>query len=92
MALIELRDVERHYQLGDNDVAALAGVSLSIEAGEFVVSVQLDPPLGADAGALLETARALKEAGTAHFVDVNDNPRARARMSGVMVSVAIERA
>ena len=26
-----------------------------------------------------------------HFVDVNDNPRARARMSGVMASVAIER-
>jgi len=63
-----------------------------LEAGEFVVSVQLDPPLGADAGALLETARALKESGTAHFVDVNDNPRARARMSGMMVSVAIERA
>src|SRR5262245_4103839 len=63
-----------------------------LEHGEFVVSVQLDPPLGADAAALLETARALKESGAAHFVDVNDNPRARARMSGVMVSVAIGRA
>ncbi len=63
-----------------------------LDQGEFVVSVQLDPPLGADAGALLETARALKESGAAHFVDVNDNPRARARMSGMMVSVAIERA
>ena len=39
MALIELRDVERHYQLGDNDVAALAGVSLSIEAGEYVAII-----------------------------------------------------
>jgi homocysteine S-methyltransferase len=63
-----------------------------LDRGEFVVSVQLDPPLGADAGALLETARALKESGKAQFVDVNDNPRARARMSGIMVSVAIERA
>ena len=59
---------------------------------EFVVSVQLDPPLGANNSALLEIGRALKETGKAQFVDVNDNPRARARMSGIMASVAIERA
>ena len=59
---------------------------------EFVVSVQLDPPLGANNAALVEAGRALRESGKAHFVDVNDNPRARARMSGVMASVAIERA
>ncbi len=59
---------------------------------EFVVSIQLDPPLGGSNVALLESARVLKESGKAHFVDVNDNPRARARMSGVMASVAIERA
>ena len=58
---------------------------------EFVVSVQLDPPLGANNGALLEVSRVLKSTGKAHVVDVNDNPRARARMSGVMASVAIER-
>lgn len=39
MALIELKEVERHYRLGDNDVAALAGVSLAIEAGEYVAIV-----------------------------------------------------
>jgi homocysteine S-methyltransferase len=60
-------------------------------AGEFVVSVQLDPPLGANPKALLDTARAVRESGKAQFVDVNDNPRARARMSGLMASVAIER-
>ena len=59
---------------------------------EFVISVQLDPPLGGSNAALLETARVLKESGKAQLVDVNDNPRARARMSGVMASVAIERA
>ena len=36
MALIELKDIARHYQLGEIDVPALDGVSLSIEAGEFV--------------------------------------------------------
>jgi len=62
-----------------------------LREGEFVVSVQLDPPLGANPEALLATARAVRESGVAQFVDVNDNPRARARMSGIMASVAIER-
>jgi homocysteine S-methyltransferase len=62
-----------------------------LDEGEFVVSVQVDPPLGANAEGLLATARAVRESGKAQFVDVNDNPRARARMSGIMVSVAIER-
>jgi 5,10-methylenetetrahydrofolate reductase len=62
-----------------------------LRAGEFVISVQLDPPLGANANGLIETARAIRESGKAQFVDVNDNPRARARMSGMMASVAIER-
>src|SRR5947209_389919 len=59
--------------------------------GTFVVSVQLDPPLGANPEALIETARAVRDTNKAQFVDVNDNPRARARMSGIMASVAIER-
>jgi methionine synthase I (cobalamin-dependent)/5,10-methylenetetrahydrofolate reductase len=61
------------------------------DEGTFVVSVQLDPPLGANAEALIATARAVREQNKAQFVDVNDNPRARARMSGIMASVAIER-
>jgi methionine synthase I (cobalamin-dependent)/5,10-methylenetetrahydrofolate reductase len=62
-----------------------------LDQGTFVVSVQLDPPLGANAESLIETARAVRDSNKAQFVDVNDNPRARARMSGIMASVAIER-
>jgi methionine synthase I (cobalamin-dependent)/5,10-methylenetetrahydrofolate reductase len=62
-----------------------------LREGEFAVSVQVDPPLGANPEALIETARAIRNSGRAQFVDVNDNPRARARMSGIMASVAIER-
>jgi methionine synthase I (cobalamin-dependent)/5,10-methylenetetrahydrofolate reductase len=62
-----------------------------LEDGTFVVSVQVDPPLGANPEALIATARAVRDSGKAQFVDVNDNPRARARMSGIMASVAIER-
>jgi homocysteine S-methyltransferase len=59
-------------------------------AGEFVVSIQLDPPLGGSNHGLIEVSRELRSRGFTH-VDVNDNPRARARMSGIMASVAIER-
>jgi methionine synthase / methylenetetrahydrofolate reductase(NADPH) len=62
-----------------------------LREGEFAISVQVDPPLGANPEALIETARAVRESGRGQFVDVNDNPRARARMSGIMASVAIER-
>ncbi len=62
-----------------------------LAAREFVVSVQLDPPLGGNADGLIDAARRIRESGLAQFVDVNDNPRARARMSGLMASVAIQR-
>ena len=60
-------------------------------AGEFVVSVQLDPPLGGSAAGLVDTAQRVADSGLAHVVDVNDNPRARARMSGLLASSAIQR-
>jgi methionine synthase / methylenetetrahydrofolate reductase(NADPH) len=62
-----------------------------LREGEWVVSVQIDPPLGGSNEGMLEIAKALSETGAAHFVDINDNPRARARMSGIMTAVAIER-
>ena len=61
-------------------------------AGEFVVSVEIDPPRGGNAQAMLELAQALKDSGHVDVVDVNDNPRARARMSGLIASATIERA
>jgi homocysteine S-methyltransferase len=62
-----------------------------VSAGEFVVSVEIDPPRGGNAQAMLELAQTLKESGHVDVVDVNDNPRARARMSGLIASATIER-
>ena len=62
-----------------------------LEAGEWFVSVELDPPKGANTENMLRVARLLKESGTVHAVDVNDNPMARARLSALMAAVAIER-
>jgi homocysteine S-methyltransferase len=55
------------------------------------VSVELDPPKGSTNTAMIEVARMLRESGRVGFVDVNDNPMARARMNALMASVAIQR-
>src|SRR5690348_2952812 len=62
----------------------------ALREGEFVVSVQLDPPLGGSARGLLDVAHELRDGGV-RFVDVNDNATARAGMSSLMVSARIER-
>ena len=67
------------------------GLSRALAAGEWVVSVQLDPPLGGSSAGLVEVATALKDSGLVGFVDINDNATARAGMSSLMVSAAIER-
>jgi methionine synthase / methylenetetrahydrofolate reductase (NADH) len=67
------------------------GLSRAFAANEWVVSIQLDPPLGGNSAGLLEVATALKESGRVGWVDVNDNATARAGMSSLMVSATIER-
>jgi len=64
----------------------------ALREGEWVVSAQLDPPLGSNVAGLIEVSRALKESGQVGFVDLNDNAGARAGMSAVIASAAIERA
>jgi methionine synthase / methylenetetrahydrofolate reductase (NADH) len=82
---------ERKQAVPFEQAAGETQLARLLREGRFAISVQVDPPLGANPEALIETARALRESGRAQFVDVNDNPRARARMSGIMASVAIER-
>jgi methionine synthase / methylenetetrahydrofolate reductase(NADPH) len=67
------------------------GLSRAFAAGEWVVSVQLDPPLGGNSAGLVEVAAALKDSGEVGWVDINDNATARAGMSSLMVSATIER-
>jgi homocysteine S-methyltransferase len=67
------------------------GLSRAFRQQEWVVSVQLDPPLGGSSSGLVELAHALKESGAVGWVDINDNATARAGMSSLMVSAKIER-
>ncbi|MCA9213787.1 MAG: ABC transporter ATP-binding protein [Planctomycetales bacterium] len=52
MALIELRDIRKTYDLGEVEVHALAGVTLDIEQGEYV---SLIGPSGSGKSTLMNT-------------------------------------
>ena len=62
-----------------------------LEAREWVVSVELDPPKGTNMEAMLGVAARLRDSGAVHAVDINDNPMARARLSALMAATVIER-
>ena len=87
---LEARERELIVALGEEQRET--ELARALREGEFIVSVQLDPPLGGSSGGLLDVAQALEESGHVRFVDINDNATARAGMSSLMVSGAIERA
>jgi homocysteine S-methyltransferase len=97
-ALEEQRKPRARLEFDERDLVVSLGEELretglarALREGEWVVSIQLDPPLGASRSGLIEVARSLRESGRVGFVDVNDNATARAGMSSLMVSAAIER-
>ncbi len=88
-APLELDERELVVALGEEQLET--GLARALREREWVVSVQLDPPLGASNRGLIEVATALKDSGKVGFVDINDNATARAGMNALMVSAAIER-
>jgi homocysteine S-methyltransferase len=56
----------------------------------FVISVEVDPPKGANPWGLLEKAQWLKE-NEVDFINVADGPRASARMSALGFALLLER-
>ena len=82
---------DRELPLAPSSAVAETGLAHALAEGTWIVSVELDPPKGGTLDALVGVARHLRESGLVQFVDVNDNPMARARMNALMASVAIER-
>ena len=96
-AVEEAREPRSQLEFSERELVVALGeeqretaLARALREGEFVVSVQLDPPLGGSARGLVDVARELSEGGV-RFVDVNDNATARAGMSSLMVSAKIER-
>ena len=61
-----------------------------VEAGQFVVTVEVDPPHGLSPKKALEGAKLLQEAGV-DGLNVGDSPTAKVRMSPLAMSVLLQR-
>ena len=61
-------------------VSSASPLARKVRAGEFVISVEVDPPRGFNPTKMLQGAALLKEAGV-DCVDIGDSPMARVRMS-----------
>ena len=72
------------------EVPERSGLARALVGGEFAVSVEMDPPRGAEPGNFLDKARQLADAGIG-FVNVADGPRASARMSAIAFAALLER-
>lgn len=59
-----------------------------LSAGEFVISVELDPPRGVNGQRLVQGAVALRQAGV-DAINIADSPLATARMSPLALAVLI---
>ena len=60
-----------------------------VRRGEFIISVEVDPPRGLNPGKMLRGASLIKAAG-ADCVDVGDSPMARVRMSCIAFAALCE--
>jgi methionine synthase I (cobalamin-dependent)/5,10-methylenetetrahydrofolate reductase len=65
-------------------------LSAKIARGRFVVSVEVNPPVGLDPARAIAAARMLKDGGV-DVVNIADGARAQARMSNLALAVRIER-
>src|SRR5690242_13815805 len=85
--VVERELIEPHLERGAYETE----LARKLREGEWVTCVELDPPKGGTYDAMLAVARELKLSGKVGFVDINDNPMARARANALMAAVAIER-
>lgn len=72
------------------EIPERSGLAACLSEGRFAVSVEMDPPRGADPGKFLDRVRDLADAGV-RFVNVADGPRATARMSAIAFAALLER-
>lgn len=60
-----------------------------LAAGEFVTTIEITPPKGANPDAMVESVRSIRAAGV-DAVNVPDGPRAQNRMGAIAVSVLLQ--
>ena len=82
-----LLEAEEPHLVGDPTQRTL--LSRKLARGEFVVSVEVDPPRGARPKKMIDGALFLRQAGV-DTINVADSPMARVRMSSIALATMIQ--
>jgi methionine synthase I (cobalamin-dependent)/5,10-methylenetetrahydrofolate reductase len=82
---------ERELTVAAHERPEETELARKLRAGEWITCVELDPPKGGTYDSMLAVTRTLKDSGAVGFVDINDNPMARARANALMAAIALER-
>jgi homocysteine S-methyltransferase len=98
LALDEGRRASAPFEVIERELAVAAmtpereetSLERDLREGRFVVSVQVDPPLGANLNGLIELSTQLADSGVVGYVDINDRS-GRSGVSSLMVAAEIER-
>ncbi len=83
--------VEPDETAGLTTAAPPTRLARKLAAGEFIVSVELDPPRGHNIEKLVQGAKLLKERGV-EIVDINDGSLGRVRMSVLPTAILVREA
>jgi methionine synthase / methylenetetrahydrofolate reductase(NADPH) len=85
---VSVRARERAPEPGLRTVPPPTPLQRKLEAGEFVVTVELDPPRGHTVEKLVQGAKLLKERGV-EIVDINDGSLGRVRMAVLATALLV---
>jgi homocysteine S-methyltransferase len=66
-------------------------VATLLARGEFVVSMQLDPPKGTATEAVIQAVRTFRDSGLVHAIDINSNPMAHLHLDSLWMALQCER-
>lgn len=82
--------VEEESRLEEVPMAERSPLGRKLSAGQFVISVEIDPPKGLRHAKAVEGARILKAAGV-DVINIADGPRATARVNPQSIGLIFER-
>ena len=69
-------------------LASRSGIGAALDAGRFVTSVELNPPMGLDLRESVEKAKRLRDAGVT-TINIADGPRASIRVGNVAMATQV---
>jgi 5,10-methylenetetrahydrofolate reductase len=85
-----VEEAPSHDEVDIIPLESKSALAAKLARGEFIVSVEITPPRGCDATAVIESSKLLKQHGI-DAVNIPDGPRASARLAPMPLAILLER-